>query len=28
LRDVGLDLFRGKEGGIVSLPCKPRQLVG
>ena len=28
LRDVGLDLFRGKEGGIVSVPCKPRQLVG
>jgi hypothetical protein len=27
LRDLGMPLFANK-GGIVSLPCKPRQLVG
>jgi hypothetical protein len=28
MRDMGMPLFRGKEGGIVSIPRKPRQLVG
>ena len=28
MSELGMPLFRGKEGGIVSIQCKPRQLVG
>jgi len=28
MRDLGMPLFRGNKGGIVSVPRKPKQLVG